>query len=424
MTALETGKRENVPPPLIAHVVYRFSVGGLENGVVNLINRMPRDAYRHAIISLTDLSAEFSSRIERQDVEMHALQKPAGHSLKIYPTLFRLFSRLKPAIVHTRNLAALEAVVPAWMAGVPVRIHGEHGRDVHDLDGSSRKYRMLRRLYRPFVSQYIALARDLETYLRDGVGVAARRIEQIYNGVDTARFQPAAVREPIAGGPFQDPDCWIVGTVGRMQTVKHQTNLARAFILACGADTQAARHLRLVMVGDGPLRAEALALLREAGVSDRAWLPGERADIDAVMRGLDCFVLPSLAEGISNTVLEAMACGLPVVATEVGGNGELIEPGRSGTLVPSDDAPALAAAILGYFREPQRARREGAAARLVAERRFSLDAMVARYMKVYDQQLGIDHRIAQARHEASPLRATAARAGERANAIADLHEAQ
>lgn len=393
MTNRHRVNREEDRRPLIAHVVYSFAVGGLENGVVNLINRMPEEAYRHTIVSLTGASAEFGRRIKRGDVEIHTLGKPAGHAVKIYPRLVRLFSRLKPAIVHTRNLAALEAVVPAWMAGVPVRIHGEHGRDVHDLDGSSRKYRLLRRLYRPFVSRYIALSHDLEAYLRDGVGVPASRISQLYNGVDTVRFRPAVGgREPIAGSPFNDPECWVVGTVGRMQAVKHQTALARAFIIAHRADPEAARRLRLIMVGDGPLRAESAALLEQAGLAEHAWLPGERPGIDTFMRGLDCFVLPSLAEGISNTILEAMASGLPVVATHVGGNAELVEQGVTGMLVPSDDPQALAEAILGYFRDPARARRHGEAGRGTAERRFSLDAMVARYMAVYDRQLGIGDR--------------------------------
>lgn len=390
MTARDTGYREASRRPLIAHVVYSFSVGGLENGVVNLVNRLPEDAYRHAIISLTDASPEFCTRISRKDVGIHVLKKPAGHALKIYPRLLSLFSHLKPAIVHSRNLAALEVAVPAWMAGVPVRIHGEHGRDVHDLDGSSQKYRLMRRLYRPFVNKYIALSRDLEAYLRDGVGVPASRIEQIYNGVDTARFRPAdGGHEPVPGCPFNAQECWIVGTVGRMQTVKHQTALARAFVIAHRTDPEAARRLRLILVGDGPLRDESVALLEEAGIARHAWLPGERADIDAVMRGLDCFVLPSLAEGISNTILEAMACGLPVVATDVGGNGELVEQGGTGCLVPKDDPQALADAILGYFRAPEHARRYGVAGRQLAVRRFSLDAMVDRYMGVYDQLLGI-----------------------------------
>ena len=125
--------------PLVAHVVFRFDVGGLENGVVNLINHMPADAYRHAVISLTEIT-DFRRRIVRDDVSFVALEKPPGHAIRIYPRLFSLFRQLRPAIVHSRNLAALEVAMPAWAAGVPVRIHGEHGRDIGDLDGSSRKY--------------------------------------------------------------------------------------------------------------------------------------------------------------------------------------------------------------------------------------------------------------------------------------------
>jgi len=176
------------PRPLIAHVVYRFDIGGLENGVVNLINHLPVEAYRHVVIALTEVT-DFRQRITRPDVECIALDKPPGQTFKLYPRLYRLFRELRPAIVHTRNLAALECTVPAWAAGVPVRIHGEHGREGSDLDGSSRKYRWIRRAYRPFVSRYIALSQELAGYLRDSVGVEAQRLERIYNGVDAEKFE-------------------------------------------------------------------------------------------------------------------------------------------------------------------------------------------------------------------------------------------
>ena len=132
-----TGRANGGEPPLVAHVIFGLAVGGLEVGLVNLINRMPPHQWRHAIIALTDVSDEFRARIERADVEVHALRKPPGHLWRHYPRLVRLFREISPAIVHTRNLAALEASVPAWLAGVPVRIHGEHGRDIGDLDGSN-----------------------------------------------------------------------------------------------------------------------------------------------------------------------------------------------------------------------------------------------------------------------------------------------
>ena len=388
MTGLEAAHASTGVRPLIAHVVYSFAIGGLENGVVNLINRMPARAYRHAVIALTDVSAEFARRIEREDVQMYALHKPAGHGWSIYPQLYRLFRKIAPAIVHTRNLAALEASVPAWFAGVPARLHGEHGWDMGDLHGTSRKYRVLRRVYRPFVTRYIALSRHLQAYLVDGVGVPPGCVTQIYNGVDTQRFYPTEHgRIPITGSPFNDPRLRLIGTVGRMQAVKDPLNLARAFIHLLDRDPLLKDVARLALIGDGPVRAEAEALLKSAGVAELAWFPGERHDVADILRGLDCFVLPSLAEGISNTILEAMACGLPVIATDVGGNPELIEPGRTGEIVPAGDAAALASQIRRYVRDPATARTAGRAGRQRAEQLFNLDTMAQRYQQIYDQLL-------------------------------------
>jgi len=377
-------------PPLVAHVLYRFDVGGLENGVVNLINHMPRGAYRHMVVALTEVT-DFRKRLNRPDVEFVALHKAPGHGARLYPSLWRLLRARRPAIVHTRNLAALEMQAAAWAAGVPVRVHGEHGRDIDDLDGSSRRHQRLRQLYSPFVHRYVALSRDLEAYLSGPVGIAPRRITQIYNGVDVEKFASAQAPglRSIGGCPFQGSGLWRVGTVGRMAAVKNQTLLARAFLMARDADSGFAAAGRLVMVGDGPLRAQAQAILDDGGAHDAAWLPGERGDVADVMLGLDCFVLPSLAEGISNTILEAMACGLPVVATAVGGNVELVSAGRTGLVVPSDDPLAMAQSLLHLWRNAELSKRMGAAGRVDVEQRFSLQAMVAEYQRLYDQQISL-----------------------------------
>lgn len=374
------------PRPLVVHVMYRFDVGGMENGIVNLINHMPRDTYRHAIVALTEVT-DFRKRITRDDVQFIALNKRPGHSFWIYPRLFRLFRELRPDIVHTRNLGALELAVPAWAAGVPVRIHGEHGRDVGDLDGSNKKYQWLRRIYRPFVTNYIALSRDMEEYLVEKVGIPGKRLRTICNGVDAERFYPVESRQPISGCPFPGPEFLVIGTVGRMHPVKNQTDLARAFIRVLETAPELREKLRLVMIGDGPLRADSLALLEQAGCADLAWLPGERSDVPDILRGLDCFVLPSLAEGISNTILEAMATGLPVIATDVGGSGELVNSGVTGELVPAGDVDALADRIAGLASQPRKARTMGAAGRKAVEQRFSLAAMVRQYEDLYDRSL-------------------------------------
>ena len=373
--------------PLVVHIVHRFDTGGLENGVVNLINHMPRDAYRHMVVALTEVT-DFRRRLQADDVECVALHKAPGHGARLYPRLWQLLRRHRPAIVHTRNLAALEMQPAAWAARVPVRIHGEHGRDVEDLDGSSRHHQRLRRLYAPFVHRYVALSKDLAGYLTDRVGIAPSRVEQIYNGVDAERFHPVAGgAKCLEGCPFDPARHFVVGTVGRMQTVKHQTLLARAFAAAIALQPALRERLRLVMVGEGPLRAQAQAILADAGASDLAWLPGERADVPDLMRSLHGFVLPSLAEGISNTILEAMASGLPVIATAVGGNAELVAHRRSGEIVPPDDAEAMAKALLRLAADPARAAAMGREGRTEVERRFSLQAMVAAYQGLYDRQL-------------------------------------
>lgn len=374
---------------LVVHVVYRFDMGGLENGVVNLINNMSSRNYRHVVLALTEVT-DFRKRIVRDDVVFLALNKPPGHALSLYPSLFRLFRELRPSIVHTRNLAALEVLVPAWAAGVSVRIHGEHGRDVGDFDGSSKKYQWMRRLYSPFVSHYLALSRDLASYLTDKVRISGKRITQVYNGVDAVRFSPTDdIQRPlIPGCPFVGAQLWRVGTVGRMQTVKDQLTLTRAFIRALEIAPELKSRLRLALVGDGPLREGCQLLLDTAGVSALSWLPGERDDVPEIMRGLDCFVLPSLAEGISNTILEAMACGLPVVATDVGGNADLVIHGVTGQIVPAGDVDAMAHSLVQLASSPELAQSMGRAGRQRILEKFSLDAMVGTYQGLYDRLLG------------------------------------
>ncbi len=377
----------NDPRPLVIHVVYSFDVGGLENGIVNLINRMPADRFRHMIVALTQCVPAFSERIQRRDVEFISLHKGAGHGLKLYPALFRLFREKKPAIVHTRNLAALEMVIPAWLAGVPVRIHGEHGWDSFDREGTSRKYRLVRKLYSPFVSRYVALSRKIESYLHDKVGIAAGRVRRICNGVDASRFVPAPVRQEISGSPFNDPALTVFGAVGRLQAVKDHASLIRAFGVFVRGNAEAARRARLMIVGGGPSQGMLQDLIRAEQLDGHVWLAGERSDVPSMMRGMNVFVLPSLSEGISNTLLEAMATRLPIIATDVGGSAELVVDGQTGRLVPPADVARLAEAIAELFADPEKAVAMGEAGCERVQAQFSLDAMVRAYLSLYEEQV-------------------------------------
>jgi sugar transferase (PEP-CTERM/EpsH1 system associated) len=373
-------------PQLIVHIIYRLGIGGLENGLVNIINKLPSESYRHAIICLTD-STDFSQRINRQDVTVYQMHKRPGQDWASFYKVYRLLRQLQPAIVHTRNLGAIEYQLCALLAGVPYRVHGEHGWDVFDPDGNNVKYQWLRRVLGIFIHRFIPLSRHLQDYLADRVGIAENKITRICNGVDTETFYPSngAKRMPD-DCPLALDNKVVIGTVGRMHGVKDQITLVKAFIDACVKSPQFADRTRLFLVGDGPLREQAVELLTASHLINNAWLPGERNDIAAILRGLDVFVLPSKAEGISNTILEAMSSGLPVIATRVGGNPELVVDGQTGYLVDKEDISGLSEAMQDLVANDEKRHRFGAAAYRRIRDEFSIDRMVARYQQVYDRQ--------------------------------------
>ncbi|MDP2252992.1 MAG: TIGR03088 family PEP-CTERM/XrtA system glycosyltransferase [Thiobacillus sp.] len=366
----------------IVHIVHRFDTGGMENGMVNLFNTLSPERYRHTVVALTDYS-DFRQRITAQPVEFHALHRAPGHGFGWTVRLWKLLRQLKPDLVHTRNLAALEAQFVAAAAGIRATVHGEHGRDVFDLYGQNWKYNLLRRAAKPFVSNYIAVSQDLETWLRLAIRVPPRKLHQIYNGVDSAKFHPREGARPA----FAHPESIVFGSVGRMVAVKDYPTLTRAFIQLVRQQPERAARARLVIVGEGPARKTCLDLLQAAGLAHLAWLPGVRDDIADIMQVLDVFVLPSKNEGISNTILEALASGLPVIATAVGGNLELVEDGVNGLRVTPGDVAGMAQALLGYLDTPARIAEQGANARRIAEQRFSIPAMAEAYSTVYELTL-------------------------------------
>lgn len=381
------GNEAHLQVPLIAHIIHMLDIGGMENGVVNLINNIDPNRYRHVVICLTNFT-DFRLRIQQPSVQVFALNKKEGKDLFVYVKLWWLLRKIKPDIVHTRNFAALEGQVCAFLAGVACRIHGEHGWNMGDLRDGSWKRRSMRKLLKVFVGHYIALSKHIETYLKEQINISPIKISQIYNGVNTEQFSPANERHTyLPVNVHSSSEVVVIGTVGRMQPIKDQLTLVRAFLWLLEAIPEVRQRLRLVLIGDGPLRAQAAVLIKEAGAEDLVWMPGYREDVANILQGLDIFVLPSLAEGVSNTILEAMASRLPVIATRVGGNPELVEDDVTGMLVPSADPVKMAEALRAYVLNADVMLRHGLASRKRVENAFSLARMVEAYVSVYDTML-------------------------------------
>ena len=303
---------------VVAHIIFRFDYGGLENGVINVINGLSDESMRHVVIALTE-ATEFAARL-KHNTPVHNINKQPGKDIGAYWRLYKLLRRVRPDIVHTRNMGTLDCQWIAFLARVPVRIHGEHGWDTHDPDGTNRKYRLLRKAVFPFVHEIVSVSMHLKRWLVDVVGVSPTKVRHICNGVDSAKFIPDK----------RSPDkTLVVGSITRFSKIKDPLNLVEAFIAVRGDGLD----VSLLMVGDGELYLDAVALIDEAHISKNASLPGSRDDVVEQFRRMDVFALGSLREGISNTILEAMACGLPIIASDTGGNPELVQPGVNGTLV-------------------------------------------------------------------------------------------
>ncbi len=354
-------------------MIYSFGIGGLEKGITTLINHGSLDI-EHTVISLC--GNRESEKFLKRPAKIIVLNKQHGNSAGFIWNLAQVIRRINPDIVHTRNWSGMDGILAAKLAGVKTIIHGEHGWDMFDPHGTNLKRRWGRRLTAPLVSQYTCVSRQIEHWLKRDIKVG-KPVIQIYNGIDTVRFRPLDQEQKkeikIQLG-FQ-PENFLVGIVARMDAIKNHFSLFQAFSMVGQAHPEA----RLMVIGDGP---EMNRL--KADPPENVYFMGYRSDTDLLMKSLDLFVLPSFNEGISNTILEAMATGLPVVASNVGGNPELVEDGMSGFLVDPRSSAQIAEKIMDYIQNPNKAIHHGKRGRDIAVDKFSIDAMVQKYEAAYN----------------------------------------
>ena len=359
-------------PVHVHHVLLSLEPGGLENGVVNVVNGLDPALFLSSVCCLKS-SGPFAARIRRDDVQVHSMGHGRGNDWRLPLRLARLFRATRTDIVHTRNAEAFfYAGLGARLAGVPVLLHSEHGRTFDDRALRLYAQRLLSRWANGIFAVSGALRDDLVRY----VGLRPSQVDVLHNGVDRSRFG-SADRESARRLLGLDSDSLVVGSVGRLVAVKNYALLLQAFAALRREDAV------LLLAGDGPERAALEQLAQGLGVASRVRLLGHRDDVPAVLAALDVFALSSRSEGMSNTLLEAMAAGLPIVATRVGGNAEIVRDGVDGLLVDDGDAPGLAHALGELAVHVGRRAAMGASGRDRVATEFSIEAMVDRYANYY-----------------------------------------
>ncbi|MEJ5349165.1 MAG: glycosyltransferase [Desulfosoma sp.] len=349
----------------------------MEKGIATLIAQ-GRRLFKHRIVCLQD-SGE-SELLLPQGIPVLSLHKPPGNSLGFILNLARCLKSLQPDVVHTRNWGGLDGVVAARLAGIRTVVHGEHGWSYEDPYGVKTRRVFLRRLFSRWVREYTCVSRQIKEWLQNKVKVH-RPINQIYNGVDTQKYKPSENVKDQRRRLNLPIDQYIIGTVGRLDPIKNHATLLNAFLKI----RYEIPGSILLVVGEGSER-----IRLEKAAPDGVVFLGNRLDVPELLRCLDVFVLPSLNEGISNTILEAMATGLAVVATNVGGNPELVQDGVNGTLFLPRDVDGLARILVRYWREPQLRRAHGEAGRRRAVESFGVYKMVHSYEEVYLRVVGLN----------------------------------
>lgn len=347
----------------VAHVTLGLSTGGQERLLLDFARYADRTQFEPLFVSLTDRGA-LADELERLGGRVVTLGDAGGVRPSLVGRLRKLFRGERIDVVHTHDDRPLTYGIPAGrLAGCRVVHTQHHGKLPHV--GSKQEFlvRWIGRLAHAFVT----VSRDSAKHYIDA-GLPSRLVRTICNGIDTDAF---AFQGPLIGGPAV--------TVARLSPEKNIPNLIRAARLVADRDPD----FRLEIAGDGPDRNHIARLIDDLGLANMVKCLGEVHDVPALLARAGLFVLPSKSEGISLTLLEAMARGLPVVATSVGGNPEVVLDGQTGILVPSDDSAALAEAILRVRSKFDDARLMGRAGRRRVEVHFDVRGMVAQYEQLY-----------------------------------------
>jgi glycosyltransferase involved in cell wall biosynthesis len=362
----------------ITHFVENLNRGGLERMVLDLVAEQHRQGHKVQVVCLFERGS-LAGELEALGIPVNACHKRTGFDLRALGRARGYLAAHYTEVLHTHNAVAhYQAVIASAGMGIRQVVNTRHGM------GGQQKPGRREWLFRRAMNATDAVVAVCEASRRDAVHrgiVPARKACVVPNGIVLGGFEVASdtMHERLARMINVPDGTRIVGTVGRLNWAKDQASLIRAF-----AQVRRSRpDTVLVLIGDGELRETLRGCAFDEGVAGCVHFLGDRDDVRQLLQGLDLFVLSSITEGYSMALLEACATGLPIVATDVGGNAEIVRDEATGRLVPAADAPALAGAMLGMLHESQRASMFGRAARQWVEIHGSLETMAARYGRLY-----------------------------------------
>lgn len=359
----------------MTHLVQGLGIGGLEIMVVNFLERLDRQRFEPSVCCFDKLGL-LAPKAQGLGIDVDLVARKPGRDIGYSLRLARHLRHVGTDVLHLHNPTAFfYGTLAGRLARVPCIIYTEHGRDF----SSSRLIRIANGVLARLVTQVVAVAEFGKRYLVEKERVKPEAIVTIHNGIDgqqyAAHLSGEAVRQSLGLKQTQP----VIGIVARLYPIKNHSVLLRAMPKVLEHFPDAA----LLLVGDGPLRAELHRQARDLGIAGRTHFLGARDDVPELLAAMDVFVLSSYSEGLSLTLVEACAAGKPVVATNVGGNSEVIRHGENGLLVENDNEAELARAILDLLSDRARMTQMGQLGRRLYEAEFNIDRMVARYEELY-----------------------------------------
>ena len=359
----------------VLHLITELDIGGAQRALARLLAHLDRERFDPAVVCLYNGDKAVAREIRALGIPVTDLGMTAKWRLDAFWRLYRLLHRERPIILHTWMFHAnIPGRVLGRLAGVPIIISSER-----TMGQESRWRYWLSHITDPLTDRVVCVSQQVADFVVARVGIPRRKTVVIPNGIDAHIFEHLPAKRQARAMLGLPLDSTLAGTVARLNPVKRLDVLLRA---AASLD-----DVHIVIVGDGPERARLASLAQDLNVADRATFAGRQDNVPEWLAALDIFVLTSDWEGMPNAVLEAMAAGLPVVATAVGGTPEVVVDGVTGLLVPPRDPDALARAIVRLLRDPQLRQDMGRAGRERVERHFSVYKMVRATEALYDELL-------------------------------------